>query len=80
MTVTARIDAPARTEPGPLGVFFDLFKLRIGFAIALTALAGAAVAPGAGEGAAIATMAIAVLVASAAAGALERAAALTIAT
>ena len=51
---------------------FDLFKLRIGFAIALTALAGAAVAPGTGEGAAIATMAIAVLVASAAAGAFNQ--------
>jgi len=50
----------------------DLFKLRIGFAIALTALAGAAVAPGAGEGAAIATMALAVLVASAAAGAFNQ--------
>lgn len=53
-------------------LFFDLFKLRIGFAIALTALAGAAVAPGAGEGTAIATMAIAVLVASAAAGAFNQ--------
>ncbi|HSN21985.1 MAG TPA: heme o synthase, partial [Usitatibacter sp.] len=57
---------------GAMRLVFDLFKLRIGFAIALTALAGAAVAPGAAEGAAIATMAIAVLVASAAAGAFNQ--------
>jgi heme o synthase len=50
----------------------DLFKLRIGFAIALTALAGVMVAPGA-VGAGTATVAVlAVLVASAAAGAFNQ--------
>ena len=51
---------------------FDLFKLRIGLAIALTALAGAAVAPGAAAPGAVAAMALAVLVASAAAGAFNQ--------
>jgi protoheme IX farnesyltransferase len=51
---------------------FDLFKLRIGFAIALTAVAGAAVAPGAAQAGAVAAMAVAVLVASAAAGAFNQ--------
>jgi protoheme IX farnesyltransferase len=50
----------------------DLFKLRIGFAIALTALAGAAVAPGTASAGTIAAMALAVLVASAAAGAFNQ--------
>ena len=50
----------------------DLFKLRIGFAIALTALAGAMVAPGeAGAGRVVAVV-LAVLVASAAAGAFKQ--------
>jgi protoheme IX farnesyltransferase len=53
-------------------LLFDLFKLRIGFAIALTALAGAAVAPGAAAGGTVAAMALAVLVASAAAGAFNQ--------
>jgi protoheme IX farnesyltransferase len=51
---------------------FDLFKLRIGFAIALTALAGAAVAPGSAGAMAVAVMGLAVLVASAAAGAFNQ--------
>jgi protoheme IX farnesyltransferase len=51
---------------------FDLFKLRIGFAIALTALAGAMVAPGAGGAGTIAVAVLAVLVASAAAGAFNQ--------
>jgi protoheme IX farnesyltransferase len=51
---------------------FDLFKLRIGFAIALTALAGAAIAPGAAGAGAVAVMGLAVLVASAAAGAFNQ--------
>ena len=51
---------------------FDLFKLRIGFAIALTALAGAAVAPGSARAAAVVAMGLAVLVASAAAGAFNQ--------
>jgi protoheme IX farnesyltransferase len=50
----------------------DLFKLRIGFAIALTAAAGVAVAPGTvGAGSAVAVV-LAVLVASAAAGAFNQ--------
>jgi protoheme IX farnesyltransferase len=50
----------------------DLFKLRIGFAIALTAAAGVAVSPGTvGAGSAIAVV-LAVLVASAAAGAFNQ--------
>ena len=50
----------------------DLFKLRIGFAIALTAAAGVAVAPGTvGAGNAVAVV-LAVLVASAAAGAFNQ--------
>jgi protoheme IX farnesyltransferase len=53
-------------------LIFDLFKLRIGFAIALTALAGVAVAPGAAGGATIAVIGLAVLVASAAAGAFNQ--------
>ena len=51
---------------------FDLFKLRIGFAIALTALAGALVAPGPGGAWRIAAIVAAVLVASAAAGAFNQ--------
>ncbi|MGE5097304.1 MAG: heme o synthase [Betaproteobacteria bacterium] len=51
---------------------FDLFKLRIGFAIALTALAGVAVAPGSVAGGTVLAIAAAVLVASAAAGALNQ--------
>lgn len=50
----------------------DLFKLRIGFAIALTALAGACVAPGARDARATAIAVLAVLVASAAAGAFNQ--------
>ncbi len=53
-------------------LIFDLFKLRIGLAIALTALAGAAVAPGAAGAAKIVVIALAVLVASAAAGAFNQ--------
>ena len=46
----------------------DLFKLRIGFAIALTAAAGAAVAPGSAAPGTILAVVLCVLVASAAAG------------
>ena len=46
----------------------DLFKLRIGFAIALTAAAGAAVAPGNAPRGAIVAVVLCVLIASAAAG------------
>jgi heme o synthase len=53
-------------------LIFDLFKLRIGFAIALTAAAGVAVAPGAAEGGTVAAVVLAVLVASAAAGAFNQ--------
>jgi protoheme IX farnesyltransferase len=51
---------------------FDLFKLRIGFAIALTAATGVAVAPGSVRGTAAAAVILAVLVASAAAGAFNQ--------
>jgi len=47
-------------------MLFDLFKLRIGFAIALTALAGAMVAPGEAGAGRVAAVVLAVLVASAA--------------
>ena len=50
----------------------DLFKLRIGFAIALTALAGAMVAPGAVGAGRMVVIVLAVLVASAAAGAFNQ--------
>ena len=50
----------------------DLFKLRIGFAIALTALAGAMVAPGEAGAGRVAAIVLAVLVASAAAGAFNQ--------
>jgi protoheme IX farnesyltransferase len=51
----------------------DLFKLRIGVVIALTALAGVLVSPGAGPGGvAVAALVLAVLVSSAAAGAFNQ--------
>ena len=50
----------------------DLFKLRIGFAIALTALAGVMVAPGAVGAERAVAIVLAVLVASAAAGAFNQ--------
>ena len=50
----------------------DLFKLRIGFAIALTAWAGAMVAPGAAGAGTVTAIVLAVLVASAAAGAFNQ--------
>ncbi len=71
----------SRRRPRPHGapayagvarLVLDLFKLRIGFAIALTAAAGVAVAPGAAEGGAAAAIVLAVLVASAAAGAFNQ--------
>ena len=50
-----------------------LFKLRIGFVIMITAVAGFAVAPGSGPGAAqLAVLALAVLIASASAGAFNQ--------
>ena len=53
-------------------LIFDLFKLRIGFAIALTAMAGTAVAPGSAAAVTVVAIALAVLVSSAAAGALNQ--------
>lgn len=53
-------------------MLLDLFKLRIGFAIALTALAGAMVAPGEAGAGTVAAVVLAVLVASAAAGAFNQ--------
>jgi protoheme IX farnesyltransferase len=61
-----------RTQ-GAVGVFFDLFKLRIGLVIGFTALAGLAVAPGAAPaGWRVALLALAVVVSSAAAGAFNQ--------
>ena len=57
---------------GTTKLVFDLFKLRIGFAIALTAAAGVAVTPGAAGGGTVAAIVLAVLVASAAAGAFNQ--------
>ena len=51
---------------------FDLFKLRIGVAIALTAAAGAAVAPGTAGAFKVTIVVLAVLIASAAAGAFNQ--------
>jgi len=53
-------------------LILDLFKLRIGLAIMLTALAGVAVAPGAASPGMVAVMAAAVLVSSASAGAFNQ--------
>jgi heme o synthase len=53
-------------------LILDLFKLRIGFAIALTAAAGLAVAPGAAGAGAGTVVIVAVLLASAAAGAFNQ--------
>ena len=66
-----RTFSPALSQ-GRGRLILDLFKLRIGFAIALTALAGAMVAPGAAGAGSIATIVLAVLVASAAAGAFNQ--------
>jgi protoheme IX farnesyltransferase len=50
----------------------DLFKMRIGFAIALTALAGAMVAPGAVSSGTVLAVVLCVLMASSAAGAFNQ--------
>jgi len=52
--------------------FTDLFKLRIGFVISFTALAGVAVAPGSLAGWKIAVLGLAVLISSASAGAFNQ--------
>jgi len=55
-----------------LALIYSVFKVRIGMAIMLTALAGVAVTPGAGPGAGqIAILALAVLLSSASAGAFN---------
>ena len=51
---------------------FNLFKLRIGIVIAITAVAGWAVTPGAAAGGELVILALSVLVASAAAGAFNQ--------
>ncbi len=56
-----------------LGPFFNLFKLRIGFAIALTALAGLAITPGSSpEPWQVVVLGLAVLLSSASAGGLNQ--------
>jgi protoheme IX farnesyltransferase len=70
-----RAEAPPRGRPreGPIGLFFDLFKLRIGLVIGFTALAGVLVAPGpAPDGWRIALLIFAVVASSAAAGAFNQ--------
>jgi protoheme IX farnesyltransferase len=69
----AAVPAP----PGPVGarlrLFLNLFKLRIGFTIGITALAGAVAIPGAGEAGWRVLLAVAcVIVASSAAGAFNQ--------
>lgn len=62
-----------RAAPGMLRAVLGLFKLRIGFVITFTALAGLAVTPGAALGAwQTAMLALAVLVSSASAGAFNQ--------
>jgi len=55
-----------------LRLVFDLFKLRIGISIAVTALAGVAVTPGETSALQVAVVGLAVLIASAAAGAFNQ--------
>jgi protoheme IX farnesyltransferase len=69
---TATIDAIAH-RPNAMKLVLSLFKLRIGFAISLTALAGLAVSPGPGLPAwKVIVLALAVLVSSASAGAFNQ--------
>ena len=68
-----REDRLASPGPGPVRLFFDLFKLRIGFAIGLTALAGALAVPGGGAPAwQVALLVACVIAASASAGAFNQ--------
>jgi len=71
---TTTAEAAARGAPAStLGLFFDLFKLRIGLVIGFTAVAGLAVTPGpAVPGWQVLTLVLAVTLASAAAGALNQ--------
>jgi len=69
---TATIDSIAQ-RPSTLRLVLSLFKLRIGFAISLTALAGLAISPGPGLPAwKVIVLALAVLVSSASAGAFNQ--------
>lgn len=69
---TATIDSVAQ-RPSTIRLVLGLFKLRIGFAIALTAVAGLAVSPGPGLPAwKVAVLAFAVLLSSASAGAFNQ--------
>jgi len=69
---TATIDSIAQ-RPSTLRLVLSLFKLRIGFAISLTALAGLAISPGPGLPAwKVIALALAVLVSSASAGAFNQ--------
>lgn len=67
--ITERNGSPMKET---LSLVYSVFKLRIGFAIMLTALAGTAVTPGAGpEALQVAVLALAVLLSSASAGAFN---------
>ena len=69
---TATIDSIAQ-RPSALRLVLSVFKLRIGFAISLTALAGLAISPGPGLPAwKVIVLALAVLVSSASAGAFNQ--------
>lgn len=64
--------APPEFMSQAIKLAFNLFKLRIGIVIAITAVAGYAVTPGTAPGWQIAVLALAVLVSSAAAGAFNQ--------
>ena len=69
----APMDDREPTMSSAVKLIFNLFKLRIGVVIALTAVAGYAVQPGAGpEAWRLAVLFLAVLVSSAAAGAFNQ--------
>jgi protoheme IX farnesyltransferase len=64
--------APHADVTQAVKLVFNLFKLRIGIVIAVTALAGYAITPGHAPGWQVAVLALAVLVSSAAAGAFNQ--------
>jgi protoheme IX farnesyltransferase len=71
--VTTAAIASVAQRPGAIRLVLSLFKLRIGFAISLTALAGLAASPGPGLAAwKVTVLALAVLLSSASAGAFNQ--------